>query len=396
MNKAVVTVKPSAVDINLCAGAGGLAIGLTRAGFPPSGLYDKDRDACETLRINLNEFFLCEKWRVLEGDLTQLAWLANSEKIRLLAIGAPCQPFSIGGSRKGQNDERNLFPVILDAVRILRPRAVLIENVRGLGGAAHKTYLDYILNQIRYPDLVLKAGETWEDHARRLGQYRSSSRLRPTYCVRSAVINAADFGVPQIRYRLFIVATEADLPMYTFPTPTHSKQKLLWEQQTGTYWDKRGISPVKMERKLPKACDNESSLLPWVTVRDALRELPPSSPNETTERNNHWIIPGARPYPGHTGSPLDRPCKTLKAGVHGVPGGENMMVRDDGYVQYFTLREMARIQTFPDNYYFVGGRSSVTRQIGNAVPCELAHHISSPLLGLLGGSPSRGETGYRE
>ena len=95
--------------------------------------------------------------------------------------------------------------------------------------------------------------------------------------------------------------------------------------------------------------------------------------------NNHWMIPGARSYTGHTGSQLDWPSKTLKAGVHGVPGGENTLLCDDGSLRYYTLREMARIQTFPDCHYFTGARSSVTRQIGNAVPCDLAAAIASPL-----------------
>ena len=97
------------------------------------------------------------------------------------------------------------------------------------------------------------------------------------------------------------------------------------------------------------------------------------------ECNNHWKIPGARAYPGHTGSTLDWPSKTLKAGVHGVPGGENMMVCDNGSLRYYTLREMARIQTFPDGHYFTGARSNVTRQIGNAVPCDLAAAVAAPL-----------------
>ena len=107
----------------------------------------------------------------------------------------------------------------------------------------------------------------------------------------------------------------------------------------------------------------------WMTVRDALRGL-----GQPTGENNHVFQPGARVYKGHTGSPLDQPAKALKAGDHGVPGGENMMVRDDGSVRYFTIREAARLQGLPDSM----------RQLGNAVPVELAqavggwmHHILS-------------------
>jgi DNA (cytosine-5)-methyltransferase 1 len=82
-------------------------------------------------------------------------------------------------------------------------------------------------------------------------------------------------------------------------------------------------------------------------------------------------------YPGHTGSPLDQPAKTIKAGDHGVPGGENMLVNTDGSVRYFTARETARIQTFPDGYVFHGSWTETMRQLGNAVPVALARVVAS-------------------
>ena len=87
---------------------------------------------------------------------------------------------------------------------------------------------------------------------------------------------------------------------------------------------------------------------------------------------NHRFQAGARAYPGHTGSPLDEPAKTLKAGVHGVPGGENMLSDAEGHVRYFTVRESARLQTFPDDFVFHGAWSEAMRQLGNAVPVNLA------------------------
>ena len=382
------TADCSSVDINLCVGAGGMTLGLAQAGFAPTEFYDKDRDACATLRHNLRTAPLTLSGRVIEGDLSQVEWIPNSGPIRLLAAGAPCQPFSMGGSRRGHEDERNLIPKILEAVRILRPRVVLIENVRGLGGGRHNPYLEYILSQLRYPDLAPQKDDHWEDHARRLRQHDTDDKAHSTYRVQQAVFNAADFGVPQIRYRLFIVATEVDLPGYKFPTPTHSKRMLLLEQATGAYWEKRGLRTPDDLAHPQKGVDADDNGLAWVTVRDAIDDLPLPASEESDECNNHWTIPGARAYPGHTGSLLDWPSKTLKAGVHGVPGGENMMVRDDGSVQYYTLREMARIQSFPDSHYFAGARSSVIRQIGNAVPCELAFQVAKPLQRLFDdGSP---------
>ena len=379
------TADYSSVDINLCAGAGGLALGLTQAGFAPSEFYDKDRGSCETLRHNLREVPNDLSGRVFEGDLSQIEWIPNGHRVRLLAAGAPCQPFSLGGTHRGHEDDRNLFPTILKAIRILRPRAVLIENVRGLNREAHYPYFEYIISQLRYPDIELRQDETWDNHAQRLLQHSRDGSAHPTYRVAWAVFNAADFGVAQLRHRLFIVATEVGLSEYKFPVPTHSKKKLQFEQATEIYWERRGLPAPNEDGRPPPKLNEEDGLLPWVTVRDAISDLPQPAPEESDDCNNHWTIPGARTYPGHTGSPLDQPSKTLKAGVHGVPGGENMMVLEDGSVQYYTLREMARIQSFPDSHYFIGARSNVIRQIGNAVPCDLAFRVASPLRRLFDG-----------
>ena len=119
-------------------------------------------------------------------------------------------------------------------------------------------------------------------------------------------------------------------------------------------FDRAGCSVSLISEDLP---DPETNLV-------AAKKLP-----------NHRFQPGARSYVGHTGSPLDEPAKTLKAGVHGVPGGENMLSRLDGDVRYFTVRESARLQTFPDDFLFHGSWSEAMRQLGNAVPVRLARII---------------------
>jgi DNA (cytosine-5)-methyltransferase 1 len=116
----------------------------------------------------------------------------------------------------------------------------------------------------------------------------------------------------------------------------------------------------------------------WVTVRDALRGL-----GQPTGFGNHVFQPGARIYKGHTGSPLDEPAKALKAGDHGVPGGENMMVLDTGGVRYFTIREAARLQGLPDDYEFPRSWSESMRQLGNAVPTQLAECVGGWLFNIL-------------
>lgn len=119
--------------------------------------------------------------------------------------------------------------------------------------------------------------------------------------------------------------------------------------------------------------------LPHKTVRDALIGSEPIMGKPYPGFLNHIGIPGARSYPGHTGSPYDLPAKTLKAGVHGCPGGENMLAYPEGSVRYFSVRESARLQTFPDNYAFHRSRSECMRQIGNAVPAELARTLTKEM-----------------
>ena len=122
----------------------------------------------------------------------------------------------------------------------------------------------------------------------------------------------------------------------------------------------------------------------WQTVRDALRGLPePSERQASLGPGDHFLQAGARSYPGHTGSPLDLPSKALKAGVHGVPGGENMLRRVDGSVRYFSVREAARLQTIPDDYGLEGPWSEAMRQLGNGVPMRLAEVVGGRVIEVL-------------
>jgi DNA (cytosine-5)-methyltransferase 1 len=208
------------------------------------------------------------------------------------------------------------------------------------------------------------------------------------------VLNAANYGVPQKRERVVFVGFRSDLGVqWRFPDETHSLEALLWDQRnTGEYWDRHKVSRAERQRFALDAAKpivgDKPEMLAWRTVRDAIGGLP--DPEHDRRRSasidSHRFQPGARSYPGHTGSPLDAPAKTLKAGVHGVPGGENMLRRPDGSVRYFTIRESARLQTFPDAYKFHGAWGECMRQIGNAVPVELAHvvarNVATNLLGV--------------
>lgn len=231
------------------------------------------------------------------------------------------------------------------------------------------------------------------DHKARLARIaEEGARLDLEYRVAGPeVIDLVNFGVPQIRKRLIIVALRADLGLeWSWPASTHSRDRLLYDQWvTKSYWRRHRlrvpempaavVAQVERLRQMPAPASK-----PWRTVRDALRGLPePVDGAPHPEIANHTGIPGARSYFGHSGSAYDLPAKTLKAGGHGVPGGENMLARDDGTVRYFTVRESARLQTFPDSYVFRSSRTEAMRQIGNAVPVAVAELFARRLHRLL-------------
>jgi len=381
-------------SVELYTGAGGLALGISRAGFNHLAVVELDRDSCETLQENKRRRVEgVDHWPVFNCDVREFDFGSLPEGIELVAAGVPCQPFSIGGKHKGHSDERNLFPQTVDVIRRLKPQAVIIENVRGLRRPSFAKYFGYIELMLTYPEIVRKKEEQWTDHVSRLERYHTrGKRDGLLYRVVHRILNAADYGVPQRRERLFMVAIRADLGIeWSFPPATHSPDRLLWEQfYSGEYWDKHDVptsrrpkltGPLRERIRIVRTRLVAPTLKPWRTVRDAICDLPrPSSARSNDEPGlTHFSIPGARSYVGHTGSPLDEPAKTLKAGVHGVPGGENMLAGSDGSVRYFTIRESARLQTFPDAFVFPNSWTESMRQIGNAVPVLLAEQIATNL-----------------
>lgn len=375
--------------IELFAGAGGLALGTSLAGFKHEAVLEWDRDACNTIRENQRRGIRpASDWPSVEPtDVAAFDFRRIEGDVDLLSGGVPCQPWSLGGKHRGQADERNLFPELIRAIRTLRPKAVLVENVKGLTRAAFSEYFEYIQFQIQHPEIQAKPGEAWNDHLTRLKKQASGRTSGLSYNLMTGLLNAANFGVPQKRERVFMVAFRSDLEIrWSFPKATHSHDALLWDQWiTGEYWVRHGLkrkaarsTPVRYRERVERLRGNlfPPSEAPWATVRDAISDLPdPEVIDGTDGHLNHVHNPGARSYPGHTGSPLDEPSKTLKAGVHGVPGGENTLAYSNGRVRYFTVREAARLQTFPDNYVFHSSWTESMRQIGNAVPVELAAFV---------------------
>ena len=379
-------------SVELFAGAGGLAIGMENAGFKHAAVIEWDHCACDTFRKNqkLRSHFL-EDCPIHEIDARQFDFSTLKSEISVVSGGPPCQPFSMGGKHQAQHDHRNMFPEAIRAVRELMPKAFIFENVKGLTRDSFSCYFSYIHLQLQHPEIIIRRKENWSQHLTRLQRHHSANKNAATYNVVFDILNAADFGIPQKRERIFFVGFRSDIGAHwSFPEKTHSEDSLLISKWIdGSYWDEhrigkkqREIESFKYANRINKVCAEleRAELNRWRTTRDALKSLRDPETHVSNEFLNHVFIPGAKVYKGHTGSILDEPAKTLKAGQHGVPGGENMLVKDDGTVRYFTVREAARLQTFPDSFAFHGSWGQNMRQLGNAVPVKLAEILASSIL----------------
>lgn len=377
-------------SIELFSGTGGLALGLQEAGFGHVALVERDNHSCDNLRRNISggRCRLVTDWNVLQTDIKNVDFAPYEGKVQLVSGGPPCQPFSIGGKSRAYEDSRDMFPEAVRAVREIKPKAFVFENVKGLLRKSFASYFNYILLQLSYPEVVAGEGMAWQEHLSLLEKlHTSASKQTLRYNVSFRLLNAADYGVPQKRQRVVIVGFRDDIDAgWSFPDSTHSCEALICAQWIdGEYWDEQ---EMPRPRECPfsqtqlaaarKAHEGFSAKKRWRTVRDAFKGLPSPCDNDLLGDEhipNHQFCGWARSYAGHSGSSLDSPSKTIKAGAHGVPGGENMLVQDDGRTRYFTVREAARLQTFPDEFTFSSSWTESMRQIGNAVPVELAHVI---------------------
>jgi len=372
-------------SLEIFSGAGGFAKGLKISGFQHAGLLDFNKDACNTLRINFPE------QNVFEQDIREFNYKQFND-IDLIGGGPPCQPFSLGGKAKGQRDKRDMFPFAINGIRELAPKAFVFENVKGLLRQSFASYFNYIILQLTYPEITQHKNKDWSDHLEQLEKaHTSGNYLGLKYNVIFRLINAANYGVPQKRERVIIVGIRDDLGIeWNFPKATHSAERLLWDKfVTKEYWERNQVPKDEREgltTTLKMKIQNlkrQYGFFPpetksWVTVREALNDLP--NPQCTDNGfSDHIFRAGARSYPGHTGSYIDNPSKTIKAGDHGVPGGENMIRYKNGKVRYFTIKEAKRIQTFPDDYVITGSWTEGMRQLGNAVPVRLSTIIGQEL-----------------
>ena len=373
--------------IELFAGAGGLAIGVARAGFRPSMIIERDRWCCDTLRENRRLVHPdAEPWPApIEGDIRSVDFRVERGEVALVTGGPPCQPFSLGGRHQAHADQRDMWSEAVRVIDEVRPQAFLFENVRGLTRQSFTTYLGYILLRLQHPSIAKREGEEWTDHLKRLQRHHTGAG-DIEYRVIHQLLDTADYGVPQRRHRVVFVGFRTDVDAgWSFPGPTHTAEALAYDQcRGGEYWERHEV-PEKYRtysngnvRFLPLGN-------PWLTIRDALVGLPDPRTVGAVEWTNHRFQAGAKSYPGHTGSLIDMPAKALKAGVHGVPGGENMMRSPDGSIRYFTVREAARLQAFPDAWRFHCSWSESMRQLGNAVPTTLGEVVARSIKGHLEG-----------
>jgi DNA (cytosine-5)-methyltransferase 1 len=380
-------------SIELFAGAGGLALATANAGFHHEAVLEWNPNACATLRRNQEaKLPQLSGAEILEGDISAVSFDQFAGKIDLVSGGPPCQPFSIGGKHAGMDDRRNMFPHAIRAIREVAPKAFLFENVKGLLRESFSNYYQYIIHQLSFPELVRKGDEDWIHHLSRLEKAATKGRYTGlTYKVVYQLLDAANYGVPQHRHRVLIVGIRSDLALeFAFPEATNEEDGLLSDMWiTGEYWERhkiakqnRPLMPDSLRRRVESLRYMfPGMLLPaWKTVRDAISDLPELTPGASCCKfANHFCNPGARAYPGHDGSPYDRPAKALKAGDHGVPGGENTLRYEDGSVRYFSVRECARLQTFPDNWIFEGSWTESMRQLGNAVPVQMCEVVAKRL-----------------
>jgi DNA (cytosine-5)-methyltransferase 1 len=306
-------------SVELCAGAGGQALGLERAGFGHTALVEIDKHCCNTLRHNR------PSWNVVEEDIRLFKDRASDYRgMDLLAGGLPCPPFSVAGKQLGEQDERNLFNDALDIIDAARPRAVMIENVRGFLDAVFHDYRERLKSQLD-----------------KLG-YKTDWRL----------LNASDYGVPQLRPRVVIVAVQkerADLFDWPDPNPHNPPTvgEVLIDQMSAAGW---------------------TGAQEWAAKAD---EIAPT------------IVGGSKKHGGPDLGPTRARAAWATLGVEGRTIAPEPPERLHQGMPRLTVPMVARIQGFPDEWHFTGAKTNAYRQVGNAFPPPVAQAVGSQIARVL-------------
>jgi DNA (cytosine-5)-methyltransferase 1 len=270
--------------VELFAGAGGLALGLARASFAPRRIVEWDANCRRTLLANKRaRLKATEHWpSEIDEDVRHVDYSEHGDKVDLISGGPPCQPFSLGGRHRAYADQRDMFPEAVRAIREVRPRAFIFENVRGLARPRFSNYLQYIKLQLRFPNLAAKPEEDWADHLRRLEQHATSTvgQTDLEYEVLDEVLNAADYGVPQRRERIFFVGFRGKLERgVVFPQVNPFLRGAFVGQAFGDYFDRHKVASShrwlnSRSKARAYALAEKPVGAPWRTVRDALEGLP--------------------------------------------------------------------------------------------------------------------------
>jgi DNA (cytosine-5)-methyltransferase 1 len=307
-------------SIEICAGAGGQALGLEQAGFEHINLIELDTAACQTLR--LNRFH----WNVTEGDLRHYT-AENWQGVELLAGGVPCPPFSKAGKQLGSEDERDLFPEAIRLVAECKPQAVMLENVRGL--------LDSVFDEYRSKMIC---------DLRKLG-----------YVAEWRLLNASDFGVPQLRPRVVFIALKKQVAEYfnwpiALTSPPKTVGETLFDLMAANSW--RGV-----EQWRDRACDIAPTL-----------------------------VGGSKKHGGPDLGPTRAKKAWASIGVDGMGIADSAPEQNFVGMPRLTVRMAARIQGFPDHWKFSGKKTSAYRQVGNAFPPPVAQAVGAKIQDALNAS----------
>lgn len=293
--------------VSLFSGAGGLDLGFIKAGHKIVWANDNFPDAVATYRKNIGDHIICED--IYNIDITEIP------DCDIVIGGFPCQGFSVANTKRNVDDQRNkLYQMLVKVIAEKKPKFFVAENVKGILSLAKGEVIT----------MIIKDFES-------LG-----------YKVDKKVLNAADYGVPQLRNRVIITGVREDLDFtYEYPTPTHSEL-------------------------------GENGLKRWVSVSDALKSLPdPDLPNNIPNHEYSKFKLKFNGYLGNRAINPDRPAPTVTA--RGDDKGGVVVLHHPNNMRRMTCRELASVQSFPIDFEFIGNKSSIYRQIGNAVP---------PLLGM--------------
>lgn len=318
--------------LELFAGCGGLALGLEKAGIQSVGLVEKDKQCCNTLRKNR------QKWQVVETDIIDYDPPKEYRNIDIISGGIPCQSFSIAGQRKGFDDKRgSLFFEYKRIVQTCHPKIFVIENVAGMLSHNHGSTFKTILDEM------------------------SSIGYKCYY----KLLNSVGYSVPQKRKRLFIIGIDKKYKKkFIFPEPTN-----------------RIITLKEALKNVPKSegqnySEEKKKILDLIPPGGCWTSLP-------VKLQKKYLGKSYNSGGGKRGIARrlswDEPCLTLTTS----PMQKQTERCHPDETRPLTIREYARIQTFPDKYQFCGSISSQYKQIGNAVPVELAYAIGRSIIDYL-------------